>query len=213
LPEHQQREQGEPLSVMQMVRWMLEHYRLDSRKVFMTGLSSGGHLTNVMLATYPDVFAAGAPQSSFPYKCAVSFADVDPCCRGIKTHTRSEWGDLARSGYPGFEGPRPRMSIWHGQEDPLLLISNLGYQMEQWTDALGIDDLPDRLEHADNHARRLYEDGRHVPLVETVTIPGLGHAVAIDPDAPEKCGRAGPYSTDMNICAALWIARWFGITH
>ena len=211
LPEHQSRDQGEPQSVVQMVRWMLEHYPLDAHRVFITGLSSGGHLTNVMLATYPDVFAAGAPQSSFPYKCAVSLADVDACCRGVARHTRKEWGDLARSAYPQYHGVRPRVSIWHGKDDPLLLVSNLDDQMEQWTEVLGIDDVPDALKHADGYTGLVYQDGSHTALVETFTIPGLGHAVAIDPDAAVKCGQAGQYSADTNICAARWIARWFGI--
>ncbi|MCE3284275.1 MAG: Esterase depolymerase [Steroidobacteraceae bacterium] len=212
LPEHQQRDQGEPLSVMQMVRWMLAHHALDPRKVFVTGLSSGGHLTNVMLATYPDVFQAGAPQSSFPYKCATSFEEVGPCCRGERTHTREDWGALARSGHPAYEGARPRVSIWHGEEDKLLVVSNLAYQRQQWTSALGIDDEPDSTTTVDGYMGQRYEDATHSPRVETFSIPGLGHAVANDPDRTgARCGIAGPYASDVNVCAALWIARWFGI--
>ena len=212
LPEHQERDKGEPLSVVQMVQWMLSHHSLDARKVFMTGMSSGGHLTNVMLATYPDLIAAGAPQSSFPYKCALSFADVDPCCGGLITHTRKEWGDLARSGYPQYQGTRPRVSIWHGMEDPLLQVVNLDYQLEQWTSALDIDGKADDFKLADGYAGIQYEDASGTPLVETFRIPRLGHAVALDLRAGSpKCGQAGPYSADVHICAATWIARWFGI--
>lgn len=212
LPEHQERGSGEPLSVMQMVQWMLERHSLDSRKVFITGMSSGGHLTNVMLATYPDLFAAGAPQSSFPYKCALSLAEVDPCCRGVKTHTRKVWGELARSGYPEYQGVRPRVSIWHGNEDPLLHVVNLSYQLNQWTDALDIDAKPDDVKMADGYAGIQFEDASGTPLVETFTIPRMGHAVALDLRATAPpCGQAGPYSVDVHLCAATWIARWFGI--
>jgi len=212
LPEHQERDRGEPLSVVQMLQWMFSHHSLDPRKVFITGMSSGGHLTNVMLATYPELFAAGAPQSSFPYKCALSFADVDPCCRGLVTHTREEWGDLARSGNPQYQGTRPRVSIWHGMEDPLLQVVNLDYQLEQWTSALGIDGMADDFKLADGYAGILYEDASGTALVETFKIPRLGHAVALDLRASSpKCGQAGPYSADVHICAATWIARWFGI--
>ena len=214
LPEHQERDEGEPLSVVQMMRWMFGHHSLDPRKVFITGMSSGGHLTNVMLATYPDLFAAGAPQSSFPYKCALSFADVDPCCRGLITHTRKEWGDLARSGYPNYQGARPRVSIWHGMEDSLLQVVNLDYQLEQWTSVLDIDENADDFKLADGYAGILYEDASGTPLVETFKVPRLGHAVALDLRASSpKCGKAGPYSADVHICAATWIARWFGIVH
>jgi poly(hydroxyalkanoate) depolymerase family esterase len=212
LPEHQERGKGEPLSVVQMIEWMLGHHELDPRRVFITGMSSGGHLTNVMLATYPDLFAAGAPQSSFPYKCALTLADVDPCCRGVITHTREAWGELARSGYLGYEGPRPRVSIWHGMEDNLLRAVNLDYQRDQWISALGVDADPDGVKWADGYAGILYTDARGKPVVETFAIPRLGHAVALDLRAASpKCGQAGPYADDVHICAAAWIGRWFGI--
>lgn len=212
LPEHQERGQGEPLSVMQMIDWMLGHHGLDARRVFMAGMSSGGHLTNVMLATYPDRFAAGAPQSSFPYKCALSFADVDPCCRGVMTRTREIWGELARSGYPGYKGPRPRVSLWHGMEDDLLRAVNLDHQREQWIAALGIDGEPDGVRWVDGYAGNVYENAEGTPVLETFAIPRLGHALALDlrPSSP-KCGKEGPYATDVHLCAAAAIARWFGI--
>lgn len=212
LPEHQERGEGEPLSVMQMIDWMLEHHALDAGRVFVTGMSSGGHLTNVMLATYPDRFSAGAPQSSFPYKCALKFEDVEPCCRGAITHTREAWGELARSGFPGYEGRRPRVSIWHGMEDNLLRVVNLEHQRDQWIGALGIDGDPDGVRWADGYAGNVYADSGGTPVVETFAIPRLGHAIALDLRAASpKCGRAGPYADDVHVCAAAWIARWFGI--
>ena len=48
---------GEALSIKQMVDKMISDYDLDPERVFVTGLSAGGYMTTVMLATYPDVFA------------------------------------------------------------------------------------------------------------------------------------------------------------
>lgn len=213
-PAHQQRGAGEPLSVAQMVEWIIAHHAIDRHRIFMTGLSSGGHLTNVMLATYPDLFAAGAPQSSFPYKCATSFQEVAPCCLGKVTHSAKEWGDLVRSGYPGYRGSRPRVSIWHGSADPLLLIANLDRQMEQWTDVLRVDDVPDDVVSEGRLSQWLYADASGKTRVEANTIRGMGHAVAIDLSAqPQQCGEPRPYAEDVRVCAAARIAQWFGIAH
>ena len=212
LPAHQHRDGGEPLSVAQMVQWMLEHHSIDPRKVFMTGLSSGGLLTNVMLATYPDVFAAGAPQAAYPYQCATSFADVAACCLGQKRRTSSEWGDLVRSGFPGYRGTRPRVFIWHGSADPLLHVINLTDQLKQWTNVAGIDDVPDEVKLTGGYARYVYADSAGRPKVETVTIPGMTHGVAIDPTGKRfKCGAVRPYALDVGVCAAEVIAQSFGI--
>jgi poly(3-hydroxybutyrate) depolymerase len=137
---------------------------------------------------------------------------VDPCCKGLITHSREEWGALARSGRPGYQGRRPRVSIWHGMDDELLNAVNLDYEREQWTSAIGIDDKADGFKLADGYAGILYQDTAGTTLVETFTIPRLGHAVALDlrPTSP-ACGKAGPYATDAHLCAAAWIARWFGI--
>ena len=59
-PEDAQRGRGEAASIRQMVEHMVREKGVDPSRVFVTGLSAGGAMTSVMLACYPDVFAAGA---------------------------------------------------------------------------------------------------------------------------------------------------------
>jgi poly(hydroxyalkanoate) depolymerase family esterase len=210
-PKHQHRGAGEPLSIRQMIVWALKHHRLDRRRVFITGMSSGGLLTSVMLVTYPELFAAGAPQSAYPYKCATAFEDLKPCAAGERKLTPHAWGELARSGYPGYSGPRPRISIWHGAADSLIMPMNLVFQMEQWTDLMGIEQIADEEKVIAGHVRKRYWDGAGHQMLETYMVRGMGHAVAVDPDGTPECGVAAPFFADADICAALWIARWFGI--
>ena len=54
------RGQGEALSIKQMVDKMKADHLVDDKRVFVTGLSAGGAMTALMLATWPDVFAGGA---------------------------------------------------------------------------------------------------------------------------------------------------------
>ena len=107
LPTHQSRGAGEPLSVRNMVRWAVRNLRSDRKRVFIAGVSSGGMLANVMLATYPDVFAAGAIAAGTPYRCSNRFEDVAPCATGIITHSRERWARFVRVAYPGFRGCGP----------------------------------------------------------------------------------------------------------
>lgn len=211
LPAHQERGAGEPLSVKQMIDYMKTLYSIAPGRVFITGLSSGGHLTNVMLATYPDVFAAGAPQSSFPYKCATTAAQLSLCSSGSVNYSSSVWGNLARSGYPGYTGPRPKVQIWHGSADPLINLTNQYKQVQQWTDALGTDATADQYQVLLGQPRYYYKLGT-TSVVETITVQYMGHAIAVDPGTGTgQCGMTGTYAADFNICAAYWIGKFFGV--
>ena len=64
------RGQGEALSIKQMVDRMIADHGVAPTRVYVTGLSAGGAMTSVMLATYPDVFAGGAIVAGLPHRCA-----------------------------------------------------------------------------------------------------------------------------------------------
>jgi poly(3-hydroxybutyrate) depolymerase len=59
-PEDTTRDLGEARSIRQMIARMVGEHKIDPRRIYVTGLSAGGAMTTVMLATYPDVFAGGA---------------------------------------------------------------------------------------------------------------------------------------------------------
>src|SRR3954469_23726387 len=73
------RDQGEALSIKQMVDKVKADHNIDSNKVYATGLSAGGAMTSVMLATYPDVFAGGGIVAGLPYRCAENLSDALQC--------------------------------------------------------------------------------------------------------------------------------------
>ena len=73
------RGQGEALSIKQMVDRMIADHGVATSRVYVTGLSAGGAMTSVMLATYPDVFAGGAILSGLPYRCATTQTAAFSC--------------------------------------------------------------------------------------------------------------------------------------
>src|SRR3954454_20151113 len=73
------RDQGEALSIKQMVDHMKSTRGSDPARIFVTGMSAGGFMSTVMMATYPDVFAAGSVNSGGPYACATSLIDTTSC--------------------------------------------------------------------------------------------------------------------------------------
>src|SRR5690349_11047471 len=101
------RDQGEALSIKQMVDHMKSTVDSDPARIFVTGISAGGLMTTVMMATYPDVFAGGAVMAGGPYLCAASLTDTTSCQMGNVSHTPQQWGDLVRNAVPSYHGPYP----------------------------------------------------------------------------------------------------------
>lgn len=211
LPGDQSRDQGEALSIKQMVDWEIANRGVDASRVYVTGLSAGAAMTNVMLAAYPDVFKGGAPVAGVPYKCAVNALQTGNCNRGKTLKTPAQWGDLLR-GASTWTGPWPKVSIWHGTSDATVNVANLAETMDQWTNVNGIDQTADVSDTVAGFPHKVYKDGSGNARVETYSLTGMGHGQAIDPGTgAQQCGVAGAYALDVNICASYYIALWFGL--
>jgi acetylxylan esterase len=136
---------SDPVGIVSMVRYVLQRNNADPNRVFVTGVSSGAMMTNVLLGDYPDVFKAGAAFAGVPFGC---FATTDgsmwnsQCANGQITRTPQQWGDLVRGAFPGYTGARPRMQLWHGTADDTLRYPNFNEEIKQWTNVLGVSQTP-----------------------------------------------------------------------
>jgi poly(hydroxyalkanoate) depolymerase family esterase len=211
------RGQGEALSIKQMVDHMKATYSVDPARVFVVGFSGGGYMAPVMLATYPDVFSAGAIDAGGPYGCATTMSQAFTCMSPGVTKTAGAWGELVRGAFPGYTGVRPRVSIWHGTSDYTVNKANLTESMKQWTDVHGTDQTADTTETVAGHAHKVYRGAGGQALVETYELANMGHAVAVDPQfsfpgSSSVCGSTGSYFADANLCATYSQAQFFGLT-
>ncbi|GAB3180872.1 PHB depolymerase family esterase [Streptomyces incanus] len=170
---------SDPVGIKSMVDWTVRTYGADTARVFATGISSGAMMTNVLLGDYPDVFAAGSAFAGVPFGC---FATTDgsewnsACSGGTVNRTPQAWGDLVRSAYPGYTGPRPRMQLWHGTEDDVLRYPNFGEEIEQWTNVLGVGGVPAATDSPSaNWTRTRYGATHDQAPVEAVSLQGVGH--------------------------------------
>jgi poly(hydroxyalkanoate) depolymerase family esterase len=211
------RGQGEALSIKQMVDAMKSAYSIDASRVYVVGFSAGAYMASSLLAVYPDVFSAGSINAGGPHRCAISSTEAFSCMNPGVDRTPAAWGDLVRNAYPGYSGPRPRVSIWHGTSDFTVRPANLTEAMEQWTNVHGIDTTADTAETVAGFPHKVYRDGAGTALVETWELTNMGHAMAIDPQfsfpgSTTACGTTGAYVSDVNLCAVHHQAQFFGLT-
>jgi hypothetical protein len=161
-----------------MVNYVEQHNNGDASRVFVTGASSGGMTTDVMLGDYPDVFKAGAAFMGVPFGC---FATTDPsmwnaqCAQGQIIKTPQQWGDLVRGADPGYTGPRPRVQLWHGTADTTLFYANFGEEIKQWTNVLGVSQTPTSTDTPQSGWTRT----RYGTQVEAYSIAGVGHSLPL----------------------------------
>jgi len=173
---------SDPVSIVSMVTYVQQRYGGDPARVFATGSSSGGMMTNHMLALYPDVFRAGAAFMGVPYDCFAGAADYPPgasrCTGGSMDRTPQQWGDSVRRAYPGYTGARPPIQLWHGTADTLVPFTLLRESIEQWTDVFGLSQTPTSTDTPRaGWQRRRYADGSGAVRVEAYSIEGAGHSL------------------------------------
>jgi poly(hydroxyalkanoate) depolymerase family esterase len=204
---------GEALSIRQMIARMVREYNIDPRRVFITGLSAGGGMTSVMLATYPEVFAAGAVIAGLPFGVAGSIREALGAMRGFGPRTAPELGELVR-GASRHRGHFPRVSVWHGSADRTVHPNNAGEIVKQWLDVHGLPEAPMSETVVDGHPRRVWWNADGDTIVESYTIADMAHGTPLGrADDDKRYGRKGAFMLEAGISSSYHIAKFFGLTH
>jgi poly(hydroxyalkanoate) depolymerase family esterase len=205
------RGQGENESIIQMVDTMISAHGLDAKRVYVTGFSAGAAFTTVMLATWPDRFAAGSIMEGIAYECATSVSGAYMCQSPGVTQTPAQWGDLVRAAGSGYAGPWPRVQVWAGTSDTTVVPANATELIKQWTNVWGTDQTADSTEMLGSNSHSTYLAGSTV-AVDAYTVSGMDHAVALGTDSIGACpGSTAQYFEDHAICSTLRAAQFFGV--
>jgi len=205
-----QRDSGEALSIRQMVVSMVAKHAIDPARIFVTGLSAGGAMTSVMLATYPEVFAGGAIIAGLPYGTAASIAEAFDRMRAHGGPSAAALGALVTNASP-HKGPWPSISVWHGESDATVSHTNSTLIVEQWGALHGVPREPTAVEHVDGHLRNVWRDAHGRDVIEEYRIGGLGHGTPLSTSGANACGVVGPYMLEAGISSTRRIAGFWDL--
>jgi poly(hydroxyalkanoate) depolymerase family esterase len=176
---------GEPSIIAGITTWVRQHYAIDPRRIYVTGLSAGGAMASVMGATYPDVYAAIGVGSGCEYAAGAP-------CAGYRSADPEHAGLLARQAMGAYARSMP-VVVFQGDKDTTVPPINADQLVRQWQvtadwadDGAANGSVP-RLAlrtsiawssgfagHTATVAR--YMDGRGQELVERWLVRGMGHA-------------------------------------
>ncbi|BAC46164.1 poly(3-hydroxyalkanoate) depolymerase [Bradyrhizobium diazoefficiens USDA 110] len=211
-PEDTARDSGEARSIREMIAHMVKTHRIDPRRVFITGLSAGGGMTSVMLATYPEVFAAGAVIAGLPYGIASNLREALDGMFHSPARPARELGDLVRNA-SDYRGPWPKMSVWHGSADRTVNPGNANEIVKQWLDLHDLPDVPMAETNVDGYPRQAWWNKDGETLVESYAITDMAHGTPLGlADNDQRYGVEGAFLIEAGISSSYHIAKFFGLT-
>ncbi|QDA36489.1 PHB depolymerase family esterase (plasmid) [Paracoccus liaowanqingii] len=205
------RDRGEPLSICQMIKQVVDDHAVDPSRIFITGMSSGGAMTSVMLATYPEVFAGGAIIAGLPYRSAENLMEAlvrmkgygGPSDRTLDAHVRDA---------SDFRGRWPTISVWHGGSDKTVDSSNADSIVRQWQKIHDVEGPPTRVEKVDGFPHKVWCDDTGRAVIEEYMITDMGHGTPISAEGAEGLGEASKFMLEVGISSTRHIAKFWGLT-
>ncbi len=201
------RGRGEAASIAAMVAAAVRAHDCDPRRVFITGLSAGGAMTAVMLATYPELFAGGAIIAGLAHGVARGVPDALRVMGLGDGRGAAALGALVQRG-----GAAPlRLAIWQGDADYTVNAANAQDLVRQWTCATGLPEAPSEVARLGNRTRSSWRDAASGSIVELNIVHGLGHGTPLSTKGPDDVGSPAPYMLEAGLSSTLEIASFWGL--
>ena len=180
---------GDASGIISMVNYVVQNRNGDASRVFVTGHSSGGMMTNVLLGVYPDVFKAGAAFAGVPFACFAQ-GSVDgsgwnsSCANGQREQDRSAVGRPRARRLSRLHAARDRACSC-GTEPPTRRSTSTtsAKRSKQWTNVLGVSETPATTENnaiQSSWIRTRYVGGSGVVEVEAIQETGQPHNLVVD---------------------------------
>lgn len=166
-------------------------------------------MANVMMAAYPETFAAGTIIAGLPFGIAHSIPEAFQAMRSGRPLARSALGAFVRDANPGND-KWPAVSVWHGTADRTVDPTNGEAVVTQWLDVRGLPNEPTRVETVDGQTRSVWCDTDGRVIVEAFSIAGMGHGTPLNP-AMNAGEVAGAFMLDAGISSTLHSARSWGL--
>jgi len=208
-PQDTVRGKGEAASIHAMIQYCLHRHGLDRGRVFVTGLSAGGAMANVMLATYPEVFAGGAVVAGLPYGVAHGVQQAMSLMRGGQRTPVRALGDAIDGAAPR-PAALPRIVVWHGDVDWTVTHANGEDVAHQWAAAHGVEASDS--EALSGGVRRTWRSGAGEAVVELNLIRGLGHGTPLATTGAAGIGHPAPFMLEAGVSSTLETARFWGLS-
>ena len=188
MPGKMKKGRGETASIRNMITYMCEHYPVDRDRIYITGMSAGAAMSNVMLNAYPELFAAGA-----------LFAAPSNLYEEINPDRRH----------------KPVIAVIHGDRDLTVLPKHADKVIIQWLDFFDLD--PDDRKTSENYLGHSFlrlsswpAEGE--PQLLRLDLLKTGHILLVDiGNGIKQGGQYSLFTHDKDFHLPYWICEFFGL--
>ncbi|HJV84249.1 MAG TPA: PHB depolymerase family esterase [Noviherbaspirillum sp.] len=195
-PVDQRRDSGEASIIADMTRQVIREYAIDTRRVYVAGLSAGGAMAAVMGASYPDLYAAIGVHSGLPHGVAHNLPSAFAAMKNRKAKGPAMKAG-AKEAVP-FKQSVP-VIVFHGDRDTTVNPSNADQVLSQCVSSTTV---ASKIEGGDGgrieaggrpYTRTLHTDAEGNVVAEKWIVRGAGHAWSggsrkgsyTDPEGPD----------------------------
>jgi len=180
-------ENQDAADIVSMVQAMQKAHNIDPSRIFISGLSAGAAMANIMLACYPDVFAGGASFEGVAVGCGTNCAALGKAppngswtwpgnhpASDVTNCDPSYWGDASK--------PKPKLIVFQGGKDGAVTPQNMSDLVQQFAGAMGISATPAGTGTLSGQQYTTYGSGQ----LATVYMPDIGHGTPVQPGPPSS---------------------------
>jgi len=184
----QVRDSGEPSLIAGIVRDVAARHGVDTRRIFVAGLSAGAAMAVILGETYPELFAGVGAHSGLPYRSAHDIPSAMAAMKGGRSGITS----LKVVPSPGAAPQRTTAQavptiVFHGDRDHTVQPAN-GIEIVQQARnahsaagtgvAMGVSTESSTPQGGRSYSRTVHRDAAGRARVESWTVHGAGHAWA-----------------------------------
>ncbi|GAA4034210.1 extracellular catalytic domain type 1 short-chain-length polyhydroxyalkanoate depolymerase [Actimicrobium antarcticum] len=183
----QKREQGEPSIIADITRKIIASYNINTKQVYVAGLSAGGAMAAIMGHTYPDLYAAVGVHSGLPFGAAT---DLPSAMQAMRSGMNA-----ARAATSSNRDALP-IIVFHGDRDSTVSPRNGEQLIQQQVRAGGRASVETgSVPGGHTYTRTLHATNDGAPLAEQWLIHGAGHAWSGGSSKGTYTDQRGPQAT------------------
>ena len=208
--------QGESLSIKEMINYMSTNFPIEEDRIFVYGVSAGAAMSVVLMANYPEIIDGAAALAGGPFMPELNDLQRIDLMFSPKENSPEKLAIPIQKLNQGFVGNYPKLVIIQGKNDLVVNPKNAELLVKQWSFLHAIDatmtDTITEFNQSRDVVKYTLKNSEEEPKIYYYEINRMGHSIPIDPGTSiNQGGEKTMYTLDKDFFSTYFIAKDFGL--